>query len=318
VSQFIPTSIEFDSPDVPETLASALVKALSRRFIPRLSWRLSQITLSALGGGLAALAVLPFRFIQFAAAESQRFIYLADWLRTDSADPEPAQLLQMAPWQASRPYVAVIWALAAAAVVAAVRFFCLLNVSPNGWLTFSPTSWVVAWIDLLTGGRFAASHGTGLSAPALHAAHLYAWAVGLASVFWLMMVRHRARLVGGYVQTLNRIIARRQLPPIPRPAVPWGLRPVWLAMGLIWTAAGALWALPFFIAAAAHREFMLRQSLPMRLRMAQSVCQLLTRRQPPLALPTPPTPPQRCIRRLCAAPMPAGAMHCPRCGAAAV
>jgi hypothetical protein len=89
-------------------------------------------------------------------------------------------------------------------------------------------------------------------------------------------------------------------------------------MGLIWTAAGALWALPFFIAAAAHREFMLRQSLPMRLRMAQSVCQLLTRRQPPLALPTPPTPPQRCIRRLCAAPMPAGAMHCPRCGAAAV
>jgi hypothetical protein len=306
VSQFTPTSIEFDPVDVPEVLASSLVKGLSRRFIPRLSWRLSQITLSALGGGLAALVMMPFRFLQFAGAESQRFIYLADWLRTDSADPEADQLPQMAPWQASRPYVAVIWALTAVAVVAAVRFFCLINVS------------LIGWIDLLTSGRWAAWHGAGLTTPALHAAHLYAWAVGLASVVWLLMVRRRAHQVGNYVQTLNRIIARRQLPPIPRPAVPWGFQPVWLAMGLVWAAAGAVWALPLFIAAAAHGEYMLRQSLPMRRRMAHRVCQLLARRQPPLALPTPPTPAQRCIRPRCKAWLPVGAMHCPRCGAAAV
>jgi hypothetical protein len=317
VSQFTPTSIEFDPVDVPEVLASSLVKGLSRRFIPRLSWRLSQITLSALGGGLVALVMMPFRFLQFAGAESQRFTYLADWLRTDSADPEAEQLLQMAPWQASRPYVAVIWALTALAVVAAVRFFCLINVSPTGWPTNWPSNWIVAWIDLLNGGRWAAWHGAGLTAPALHAAHLYAWAVGLASVTWLLMVRQRAHQVGNYVQTLNRIIARRQLSPIPRPAVPWGFQPVWLAMGLIWAAAGAVWALPLFIAAAAHREYMLRQSLPMRLRMAHRVCQLLARRQPPFALPTLPTPAQRCIRPRCKAWLPVGAMHCPRCGAVA-
>jgi hypothetical protein len=76
--------------------------------------------------------------------------------------------------------------------------------------------------------------------------------------------------------------------------------------------------LPLFVAAAAHRRYMLAQSLPLRRRLSRSVFQLLARRQPPLALPTPPTAAQRCIRERCAAPMPAGAMHCPRCGAAAV
>lgn len=305
MSDFNPSSAAFDPPDLPELLPAALVMALSRPVARKLAWNLPRMCLAALTGGLLPLPLLSRRFANFAAGESQHLLHLAQWLGLDSADPEPAQLLPLARFDRPRRHAAAVWLLTGLAAVAAVRFFALQNVSLYGW------------IDLLTSGAWTRHTGGDLPAGALHAARLFAAAIGAASLVWLWQVRDRAAQVRRYAQTLNRVLARRGLRPVRIGSTSWGLRPVWVAAGLIFCGAGAVWALPMFVAAAAHRDYMLRQSYPLRMALSQRVRQILYRRRPAVFVPTPPLPLERCAASRCRAKRPIGALHCPRCGAAA-
>jgi hypothetical protein len=144
----------------------------------------------------------------------------------------------------------------------------------------------------------------------------YVWTIGLAvgyAMHWLQLMSHQSRIRDA-VTEFNHLAAAEGLAPV-SVTTEIGLRPMWLIVGVLLTAAGsAVWALPAMIGGAVQRRYATIVVPATQFQLTERVRQMLSHRRPAMLTPTPVATPRRCSNEQCRAPMQKVANFCPRCG----
>jgi hypothetical protein len=298
MSAFTPTLSNLEPRDRPDSLSSAVLNSLSRPIYGRIAWGpVKSFFLGGISFGILPLIAWPKAFGKFIIAEQQQFWHLFEWLHVRTGDPEAATLRDSVRNSGTVP---TLWIVPTIMLITiAVAFFPSLG-APG----FFP--------DHL----FRATYGQWLHHSITHSHLFKVWTICLSIAYfshWLHIRQHTAD-INQWLRRLNLILARQQLPPVPMYGVGIGLRPMWLAAGLIGAGFGAVWAIPAALAGAIHQRYCRRTSTRIRADLAMRVSAALHRQRPPLDVPIPHGFRIVCRNQLCLKTLTGGTAFCPRCG----
>jgi hypothetical protein len=136
--------------------------------------------------------------------------------------------------------------------------------------------------------------------------------VGYISLWLAMQMQQNA--VRRFERMFSVFATREGASEVPTPRPSLGLRPIWLIAGIVLSLGGAIWAIPMMLAGAAQRRYTKRIVVATRVKLAQSVREIMQSRRPGMPVPMPVTLLRTCPGEHCAAKLPPGAKFCPRCG----
>lgn len=285
--------------DQTDHLAAAVMRALSRSFMRHFSIRPGR----AFGLGLVTFGIWPIaklsrQFRDYVTFEKQQLWHLAEWLRLRRGGDDALALHDD-----------------------------LKSIQPNGALRVLPMLCAAITCYLVfvqLSGHFSVNrliHETwqlrrpwfGGGAPD---SSWKFWIVGLSVAYLLHVLRvalhHFA--MRRFVERLNRLLAREQIPPVVMPAMGTGMSIGWWAAGLGLSAFGGLWGIPMALAAAMHRQYISSTAITIRAEMLASVRAMLQQNRPAVAVPNYVIHGLRCANPLCRAGLRVGAGFCTRCG----
>jgi hypothetical protein len=299
VSNFSPTSPPAPRPD---TLAGAVLNSLARPITNIFSWGLLRtVFLGAITFGIAPLFALSKRLRHSTSLERAQLWHLAEWVRTNCGE-DAAPLAQAAEQIRLRPILSALpplcglvalFGLIFASLQYEPSFDALLN-STYGYFQASARDFAPPWADTI----FAA------------------WAiplgVGYISLWLAMQIQQNA--VRRFVRMFSVVAQREGASEVPTPRPSLGLRPLWLGAGIVLSLGGAIWAIPMMLAAAAQRRYTKRIGAATRVKLMQSVREIMHLRRPDMPTPMPVMLLRTCPSERCAAKLPPGAKFCPRCG----
>jgi hypothetical protein len=286
----------------PDTLAGAVLISLSRPLSNIFSWSFFRtLILGAITFGIAPLFALSKRLRHSTALERAQLWHLAEWMRTNCGD-DAAPLVQAAERVRVPPILNLLPPMCGLAglfvlIFTGVRYepaFDRLLDATYRYFPASANDMAPGWAD------------------AAFAAWVVPLGVGYISLWLAMQIQQNAarRFVRMYDVFARREGAGEVL--TPRPSL--GLRPLWLVGGVVLAMGGAIWAIPMMLAAAAQRRYTKRIAVATRVKLAQSVREIMQLRRPESSVPMPVTQLRTCPSERCAAKLPPAAKFCPRCG----
>ena len=286
----------------PNTLSGAILISLSRPVGNFFSWGAARTFLvGAITFGIGPLFALSKRFRHLTGLERSQFWHLAEWMRTNCGE-DAAPLAEAAEQIRVRPILGALPPLCGLVALFALIF---------AWFNYDPS---LHHLLNATYRYFPASANDG--APSWADGIFALWAVPLGVGYialWLgMQVQHNA--IRRFVRMYDVLATREGAQSVPTPRPSLGLRPLWLAGGILLAFGGAIWAIPMMLAGAAQRRYTKRIDAATRMRLAESVREIMHARRPEVAVPMPVSLLRTCTGELCAAKIPAGAKFCPRCG----
>jgi hypothetical protein len=305
MSSFVPTTWTLEPPDQSDQLAGVVVAALGRPMYGSLMpWGpIRSFFMGALSFGVLPLLYWPKLFGNFCISEQRQFWHLLEWLRVRHGDADAVDL------QNSLRTIGPAFTLRLVPTVCLI----IIAVSFAGW-SMTPALRNGGWLGATYG--FSHDQRYGLSGSPIRDLHMV-WTVCLSFAYfsiWLHIREHAAD-VNQLVRRINAILLRQEIGPVGEYRPGLGVRPLWVAAGVVGAMAGVWWAIPAALAGALERRYMARTSTRIRSELSQRVRTLLLRAsvEAPIARPLR----VACRNTLCASPMPPGALFCPRCGSKA-
>jgi hypothetical protein len=287
---------ETESPDYQ---AGSLLRNFGRPISWRASWGLiGTLVLAALTFGIAPLLVWPSRLRELIAAERDRYLQLAAWMRTVSGE-RSQRLAHAAERIRPQPVLAVLPVMLPLLVIWQFLMMTIQHGPINRWAVNA------TW-------RFAQN----IDPDSFTRQQFFVWTGGLALAYllhWAHLLWHQARVRDAVVE-FNHLAAAEGVAPVPVP-IGFGLRPLWLVAGMFMLGgASALWALPMMLAGGLQRSYAKTTVPVVQGQIGLRVRQLLSRRRPAMFVPTPVSQARRCSNERCRAPVARVANFCSRCG----
>jgi hypothetical protein len=285
-----------DPPHAPDYLAGAVLQSLSRAPAERVAWGpLRSAILGAVTMGLAPLLILPRRFGQYAALESQQMWHLAEWLRLQTGRPEAEALRDQAYRLRASPL--------------------LTTVGPIAFVIVAIGAIAAFYADAVPGGRspFQLAYNRSEQYRMLAMVFTAALAAGYLLCHLAGVNEYIARM-RRFVEAFNRLAAAERLTPVQAPRWQLGASGAAIVLGVLLAVVGAWWGLPMMLAAAAQHGYVNNSTYQLRRDMAQRVRDYMRRTRPHMAVAMPIFVRHPCVHERCSASIPAGARFCPRCG----
>lgn len=286
----------------PDRLGGAVLLSLSRPMPDKGMWGLARTLLAGvLSFGLWPLFEWIKRFGDMARGEIVQWEHLVEWLRLRSGHPQAAQLTR---WIPRTDKGLLLRGVSMVCGVGVVWAFVLHLHGQYSWAAVMGSTY-----------RFGQQPAIGLGD--ITARRLFTvWTVGLGLGYlahWLNVVLH-VRATERLIGQINTLARTEGLGPMPVPAGGWGIRPMWLAAGILLTTCGAGWGLPMMLAGALQRRYVLAGGRRMRGMAAERLRAMLNLRHPSAAMPMPVMLRRRCGNPVCRTTVSMAANFCPRCG----
>ena len=290
----------------PDALSTAVVRALSRKMNPRLTFGpIKTLLFGLVSGGLIPLIVLPKLFRDFVIGEQTHLWHFAEWLRLQFPGVETDRFQQAVAmvkfrW---RPFV-ISLVLAALAVVWAWTDVSKLAAQQITWsFLFKFTARLP---DVVR--EFAAVPRV------LIAAQGFALLLIAAQLMSLWQVVIHVADLRRVVELYNVGAKQHKLPLIDAPTFGLQVNGLWIACILATVILGAWWGVPMMLAASAQWRYINRTGRSMRLALAANAFNVIASRTPHADLMLPSALRGKCVRKGCDQVLPVGSGFCPRCG----
>jgi hypothetical protein len=286
----------------PDTLGGAVLISLSRPMSNAFSWGwLRTLILAGITLGIAPLFALSKRMRQSTASERAQLWHLAEWVRTNCGE-DASPLVQAAEQVRVRPILSLFPPLCGL-----IALFVLLFTG----IRYEPS--LEALLDATFRYFPASAQG---SAPYWADTVFAAWTVplGIGYISLWLAGQMQQNAVRRFVRMFGVFAQREGASDVPMPRPSLGLRPLWLIAGIGLALGGAIWAIPMMLAAAAQRRYTKRIGVATRVKLAQSVREIMHQHRPEVPAPMPVTLLRTCPGDRCAAKLPPAASFCPRCG----
>ena len=311
MSAFTPTQFRLEPAGRPDNLSAAVLHSLSRPITGDTSPNLVlSFILGALTFGIVPLISWPRRFRRFVVAEQQQLWHLVEWLRIRTGDEEAVKLRESV---RDTGAIATTWLVPAILLgILALNFVPLFDSAGFGLdrllgVTYFGGPWI--------GPHYL--HRYVVPGAAFRWVHLFkVWNICLSIAYvshWIHVRQHAAD-VNKLVRRLNLILTRQGLAPVALFDTGIGMRPLWVAGGLIGLAHGAFWAIPAAFAGGIHQRYVRFTTNRIRGELAQRVSLLLQQTRPAMNVPVPHGFRMVCRNERCGKTVPIGAGFCPRCG----
>jgi hypothetical protein len=296
------------TPDM-DHFAAAVLQGLARPVHRKLSWSAPRtMVLGVLSFGLLPIVFLSKRFRQYQIVEQQQLWHLAEWLRQNTNHPEARALEDEAEALAPSPRVGLFASLCIVGLI--LLFFTQLREGDAwAWMAMFDRTYLYPFHRL--------AHITYYRSDSSRAFLFFnTWTLALTAIYlghWLRVQLH-ARRLRAWMERFNRIATAEGLAGV-QPRMPGiGLRPIWVAGGLVLAACGWLWAVPMILAGAVHRRMVHAASTANRGAIAGRFRDIVLSRRPGQVLPMPVYFRNFCVNRFCLAPVAVQAAYCSRCG----
>ena len=303
-----------DDPQGPDYVAGALLHGLARPVHEKLSWGFLQtMFLGVLSFGTLPILIWRKRFRQYITLEQQQLWHLADWLRSNSKDPQTAELLKQS--EALRPNADLRLLSSLCLAFLAIIFFTQLR-------DYHRFLWD-ALLDCTYRYPMHRFHRLLLFqrvGPDV-AFRLYnTWVLALSGAYvchWLQVQLHAIDL-RKFIRRFNSVAVAEGLTPMTALMPGWGLGPLWIIGAIILAVTGSMWGIPMMLAGAAQRRLVRFASTGNRAAMAHRMRAMLLARRPHLTVPMPVYLRSACENPSCRAPVQSDARFCARCGSRVV
>jgi hypothetical protein len=316
LSQFYPVNISIEPPLPADAPAVAVLQALARPIGQKqAAWTVVRsLFWATISFGVIPIATWIDGFRAYVTAEQLQYVHLARWVRRNSHHPLARRLEEDAEELSARSW---LWLIPLLAVIGTLGMFVF------AWHYASENHWGVRrFAAALIEGTYAAPRLSGSPRPIFANAvargvfGVWCGVMGVAYFCQLLQVQLHALDVRRFVARFSQIAQADGVNRVRAETPGLGLRPLWVAAGVVMFMIGAPWGVLAMLAGGAQRRYITTVSRKTRAEVALRLRAMVIRRTPADGV-LPPVPVylrERCVEPKCRAQVLRGANYCPRCG----